>query len=99
MNQLSDGIVERGLKIFDAISDEKMENCIHCNSRWYSIHFRDGVCHGCQLKSLPGRNAMLERAYYTKGLAILLTFGLVGMFFPKVAAVLFMLFITFVLIA
>jgi hypothetical protein len=35
--------------------DERKEQCIHCGKIWYSIHHKDGVCHSCQQKGLPGR--------------------------------------------
>ncbi len=44
-----------------AIDDERQEKCIHCNKQWYSKHYRDGVCHSCQQKNLPGRTALERR--------------------------------------
>lgn len=42
--------------------DERKATCIHCGSEWYEIHFKDGVCHGCQQKKLPGREQIAKRA-------------------------------------
>lgn len=39
-------------------SDEEKETCIHCGKTWYAIHHKDGVCHECQAKKLPGRTQM-----------------------------------------
>ncbi|MBT4849756.1 hypothetical protein HON36_02805 [Candidatus Parcubacteria bacterium] len=44
-----------------AIDDERKENCIHCGNEWYAIHHKDGVCHSCQQKGLPGRTALERR--------------------------------------
>lgn len=43
------------------IADERQESCIHCGQIWYSIHYRDGVCHACQQKQLPGRTELREQ--------------------------------------
>ena len=56
-----DGLMEEGLKVLAAMSDERQEYCIHCNKKWYSIHYWDGVCHSCQKKGLPGRMAIQAR--------------------------------------
>ena len=44
------------------IRDEKKATCIHCRSVWYEIHYRDGVCHSCQQKQLPGRTEIARHA-------------------------------------
>ncbi len=44
------------LKKMAARDDEKTEVCIHCGKTWYSMHYKDGVCHSCQEKWLKGRN-------------------------------------------
>ncbi len=41
-----------------AMEEERQETCIHCRSVWYAIHYKDGVCHGCQQKRLPGRSEL-----------------------------------------
>lgn len=43
------------------IDDERKEACIHCGEVWYAIHHKDGVCHECQRKKLPGRGEMARR--------------------------------------
>ena len=53
---------------FRAMEDERKETCIHCRSVWYAIHFRDGVCHGCQGKKMPGRSVLEARARATQRL-------------------------------
>ena len=53
-----DGLMEEGLKVLAAMSDERQEHCIHCNKKWYSMHYQDGVCHSCRKKGLPGRMAI-----------------------------------------
>lgn len=50
-----------GQRAFAAMADEQQESCIHCGAHWYSIHYRDGVCHTCQKKRLPGRSAIARR--------------------------------------
>ena len=62
MNRLTDEVG----KIFDAISDERMEHCIHCNAHWYSIQYKDGVCHKCQQKGLSGRIEIEEKDKRTR---------------------------------
>ncbi len=47
---------------FCAMGDEEKAVCIHCGKVWYAIHHRDGVCHACQQKGLPGRAAQQEIA-------------------------------------
>lgn len=42
--------------------DEGKETCIHCGRIWYEIHYKDGVCPGCQEKQLPGRTAIARKA-------------------------------------
>jgi len=71
-------ILDEGLKIFAAMEDERMECCIHCGNKWYSMHYRDGVCHSCQKKNLPGRNVMQERQERRGLLAVIVTFLLIG---------------------
>ena len=41
--------------------DEKKETCIHCGKTWYAIHYKDGVCHSCREKKLPGRTAIARK--------------------------------------
>lgn len=41
--------------------DERKARCIHCETVWYEIHYKDGVCHGCQQKKLPGRSELERR--------------------------------------
>lgn len=41
--------------------DERKETCIHCGKIWYAIHYKDGVCHSCQEKKLPGRTAIARK--------------------------------------
>lgn len=41
-------------------SDEEKETCIHCGEKWYVIHHKDGVCHECQKKNLPGRSQIAK---------------------------------------
>ncbi len=44
------------------MSDERKEVCIHCGNEWYSIHYKDGVCHSCQGKGFLGRKALAEKS-------------------------------------
>ena len=53
-----DSLTEEGLKVLAAMSDERQEHCIHCNKKWYSMHYQDGACYSCQKKGLPGRMAI-----------------------------------------
>lgn len=41
-----------------AMAEEQQEACIHCKAVWYSIHYRDGVCHTCRLEGKPGRTEL-----------------------------------------
>ena len=41
--------------------DERKETCFQCGSVWYSIHFKDGLCNGCQEKGLPGRSFLKKK--------------------------------------
>lgn len=43
------------------IADERKERCVHCGAEWYAIHYKDGVCHSCQQKHLPGRTVLVRR--------------------------------------
>lgn len=43
------------------MADERKEHCIHCGAEWYSIHYKDGVCHSCQQRCLPGRTELARR--------------------------------------
>ena len=38
--------------------DERKITCIHCKKIWYEMHYKDGVCHSCQQKGLPGRTQL-----------------------------------------
>ena len=49
--------------------DERKATCIHCGAKWYEIHFKDGVCHSCQEKKLPGRK-QLARTERTQRLVL-----------------------------
>ncbi len=52
--------------------DERKETCIHCQEVWYGIHYKDGVCHSCQQKKLPGRSTgILKRGILAVLLLIL----------------------------
>lgn len=42
--------------------DEEKEACIHCGKVWYAIHHKDGVCHECQKRGLPGKTVLARRA-------------------------------------
>ena len=53
---------KEGRRAFAAMDDERQEACIHCQKVWYAIHHKDGVCHRCQKKGLPGRMLMMHRA-------------------------------------
>ena len=58
-----------------AIEDERKEACIHCKKVWYSIHYRDGVCHSCQQLNKPGRTQLfLEFVYRLKVVCTTLLF-------------------------
>lgn len=67
------------------IEDERQENCIHCNKRWYSKHYRDGVCHSCQQKGLPGRTVIENRQRRQTKIAFAIGIG----------AILFLLYLRF----
>lgn len=43
------------------MEEERKEACIHCGAVWYAKHYRDGVCHSCQAKGLPGRTVQKNR--------------------------------------
>jgi hypothetical protein len=45
-------------KSIGAMYDEGKEACIHCKAIWYSIHYKDGVCHSCQQLKKPGRSVL-----------------------------------------
>ena len=51
-------LLSEGLRVFTAMEDERKEDCIHCGANWYSIHYRDGVCHRCYEQGLPGKTAL-----------------------------------------
>lgn len=57
---------ERSLVDMLSPGDEGKEACIHCGSIWYSIRYKDGVCHSCQLKKLPGRKEIARKERRTK---------------------------------
>jgi len=60
-----------------AIGQEEKENCIHCNKRWYSMHYRDGVCNSCQQMGKPGRTVLMTRK---RGFRLsLLAYGIAGL--------------------
>jgi len=62
-------------KNLTAIEDERKEACIHCGDVWYSIHYRDGVCHSCQELGKPGRiQLILEATYRLKIVTAVLLF-------------------------
>ncbi|MBT6691547.1 hypothetical protein HOB10_04410 [Candidatus Parcubacteria bacterium] len=64
-----------------AMGQEEQEHCIHCNEKWYSIHYRDGVCHSCQQKNLPGRTELARRSRHIRimyGLGIAALLFLIG---------------------
>ncbi len=44
--------------------DERKETCFQCGSVWYAIHFRDGLCNGCQKKGLPGKSVLERRVVW-----------------------------------
>ncbi len=46
---------------FCMMDDERKETCIHCREEWYSKHYKDGVCHSCGQKGLPGRSVLYQR--------------------------------------
>jgi len=46
-----------------AIGGEEQEACIHCGEVWYRIHYRDGVCHKCQILGRLGRTELARRRY------------------------------------
>lgn len=78
---MDDQILSEGLKIFAAMQDERMERCIHCGEEWYSIHYRDGVCHSCQKKQLSGRSVMQEkRGDLLRNIALAIVIGVVIIF-------------------
>lgn len=53
--------------------DERKETCIHCGKEWYSIHYKDGVCHSCQQVNLPGREKLkkIEKRKLIVGLIVI----------------------------
>jgi len=67
--------IEHFLHGLDQIARERKERCIHCNEEWYSIHYKDGVCHLCQQKGLPGRTKLTRRSPRIILLGIWSTFG------------------------
>ena len=60
MNPLNMSPADFGNAMFGP-DDERKERCIHCGKVWYAQHHRDGVCHSCQQKNLPGRTALRNR--------------------------------------
>jgi hypothetical protein len=65
-------------KTLSAMEDERREDCIHCGENWYSIHYRDGVCHSCQQKHLPGRAELARRKRHIQ---VMYGLGIVGLLF------------------
>ena len=41
--------------------DERKEDCFQCGDEGYSIHYKDGLCPGCQQKGLSGRSVIIRR--------------------------------------
>ena len=41
--------------------DERKETCIHCGTKWYAKHFKDGLCSDCQGKNVPGLTEIEKR--------------------------------------
>ena len=69
-NQISPALLDHGLKLFAEMERDRQEACIHCKKVWYSIHYRDGVCHSCHKKNMPGRTA-IRRAEEQKATALI----------------------------
>ena len=63
--------------------DERKEICIHCGKRWYSLHYKDGVCHECRQKGLPGRTEIAKKQNVFN-----YVFGSIGIFIFAVLTVL-----------
>ena len=51
--------------------DERKAKCIHCGAVWYEIHYKDGVCHSCQQKKLPGESVLIRRAIWKSRASVL----------------------------
>lgn len=61
----------------EELEGEKQENCIHCNEKWYSIHYNDGVCNSCQRKGLKGRLVQKKRKeVFVVGVCVILILGI-----------------------
>ncbi len=52
--------------------EERQETCIHCRKTWYATHYKDGVCHTCQKKNLPGRTEQWRRRAQREQLFLLI---------------------------
>lgn len=52
---MSDNIGDSFFERMAASEDELSEKCIHCADLWYSQHYKNGVCHRCQLAEKLGR--------------------------------------------
>lgn len=48
--------------MFFGREDERKATCIHCGDIWYAKHYKDGVCHSCQQKKLPGETQLIKSA-------------------------------------
>jgi len=60
-NGMSDEMFDLIGKNIKGIEEDRKEPCIHCGDVWYSIHYKDGVCHKCQEKGLPGRTEIAKK--------------------------------------
>ena len=69
---MNDKLIDKFLHDMAEIDRDRQEACIHCGKVWYVIHHKDGVCHECQKKGLPGRTVLARRkAIKTKVLCAL----------------------------
>ncbi len=55
-----DQLAHQFFETMDRIAEDRKETCIHCGAVWYSIHYKNGVCHTCQQKNKPGRTVLKQ---------------------------------------
>jgi len=57
---MNEELIEKWNKNIRIIKGEE-EDCVHCGTKWYVIHHKDGLCHECQAIGAPGRSILRRR--------------------------------------
>ena len=65
------------LSALSALDDEGQETCIHCNTKWYSKHYKDGVCYSCQQQGKPGRSIMEQQKNTKKNIKLVIPVAII----------------------